>query len=440
VVTIIVGVINMNEPSRRDLLKLVGTVGIAGLSGTTVGTDASRDSESTVFDRPSVKDRSQPRAYENYTVRRVPDQYETIQMAVDAAQPRDLVLVKPGVYREEVTVIDTPRLTIRGTNRNEVILDGEFARGNAIVATEDGVTMENMTARNYTYNGFYWTGVNGYRGSYLTAYNNGDYGIYAFNSVNGRFDHSYASGHPDSGFYIGQCNPCHALIENVEAENNALGYSGTNAGGDLLIRDSTWHHNMSGIVPNTLDSEKLAPQSAARIENNTVYANNNETAPTKSIGYPTFGTGINVAGGTDNEIVNNAVRSHSNFGIVLQPYLDSNLWLPERNLVRANSVEDSGRADLALGAPAGVDNRFEDNEFSTSRPSNIEDSGILAGLKRSIGDPWVTLVGAKAYLQTELGSYPGGDWRKQPIPPEQPSMPNPNQPPREPVGSWEGEN
>ena len=53
-----------------------------------------------------------------------------------------------------------------------------------------------MTARNYTSNGFFWTGVDGYRGSYLTAYRNGDYGIYAFDSVNGLFEHSYAAGQP----------------------------------------------------------------------------------------------------------------------------------------------------------------------------------------------------------------------------------------------------
>ena len=70
-----------------------------------------------------------------------------------------------------------------------------------------------MTARNYTGNGFFWTGVDGYRGSYLTAYRNGDYGIYAFDSVNGQFDHSYASGSPDAGFYIGQCFPCDAVID-----------------------------------------------------------------------------------------------------------------------------------------------------------------------------------------------------------------------------------
>ena len=42
------------------------------------------------------------------------------------------------------------------------------------------------------------------------------------------------SGSPDSGFYIGQCNPCHAVITDVVSEYNQLGYSGTNSSGRPL--------------------------------------------------------------------------------------------------------------------------------------------------------------------------------------------------------------
>ena len=42
----------------------------------------------------------------------------------------------------------------------------------------------------------------GLQGSYLTAYNNGDYGVYAFDAVDGVLEHSYASGSPDAGFIL----------------------------------------------------------------------------------------------------------------------------------------------------------------------------------------------------------------------------------------------
>ena len=158
---------------------------------------------------------------------------------------------------------------IRGLDRNRTILDGEFERENGVfVVGADGVAVENLTARNFTENGFFWNGVLGYRGSYLTAYRNGDYGVYAYDSQYGQFDHSYASGSPDSGFYIGQCNPCHAVITDVVSEYNQLGYSGSNSSGDLYLVNSDWSRNRTGIVPNSFGGEELAPQGQATIAGN----------------------------------------------------------------------------------------------------------------------------------------------------------------------------
>ena len=56
---------------------------------------------------------------------RVPDDYDTIQAAVSGGATGDLVLVGPGVYKEAVDV-ETADLTIRGLDRNEVVLDGGF--------------------------------------------------------------------------------------------------------------------------------------------------------------------------------------------------------------------------------------------------------------------------------------------------------------------------
>jgi hypothetical protein len=56
----------------------------------------------------------------------------------------------------------------------------------------------------------------------------------------------------------------------TNAENNGLGYSGTNAGGDLELVNLVWRRNMSGIVPKTLDTERLAPQRSAYIAGNLI--------------------------------------------------------------------------------------------------------------------------------------------------------------------------
>ena len=356
---------------------------------------------------------------------RVPQDAATIQEAVDAAEPGGLVLISPGVY-EEAVVVTTPFLTIRGLDRNETILEGGFELDNGIQVIEaDGVAIENLTARNYVLNGFFWSSVFGYRGSYLTAYGDGDYGLYAYDSAYGQFDHSYASGHPDSGFYIGQCHPCHAVITDVLAENNAIGFSGTNAGGDLFIVNSEWRDNMSGIVPNTLDSEELAPQSDAVIAGNYVHDNNNADAPAKEIAYPSLGIGIIVNGGRDNLVTQNLVENHVNFGIALLPSPDENVWLTEGNEVRDNVIRSSGDADLVLAAPAAGGDCFSGNRFSTSLPAAIEwRNGCGSWLRPMAGGSVGAAIGPLTrFLQASLGEIEVGDWRAQPAPPPQENMP-----------------
>ena len=365
----------------------------------------------------------------------VPQDVATIQGAVDDARPGGMVLIDAGVYRESVTVT-TPYVTIRGMDRNGVVIDGAFERAVGIHVIEaDGVTIENLTVRNHLVNGVQWSSVHGYRGSYLTAYNNGDYGVFASDSQWGQFDRSYASGSPDSGFYIGQCFPCHAVVRNVLAEHNALGFSGTNAGGDLAIVNSEWRHNLAGIVPNTLDSEADPPQRDMLVAGNFVHDNNSRTADSTSLTYPTFGAGILVTGGVGNVIVGNLVQNHESYGIAMLPDLDRNVWVTSGNVVRDNVVRASGLADLALGAPAAGDDCFAGNDAATSSPPAIE---LIRGcdgwfIGAGGGSPAPTLHAGVRFLEALDGDFPHGDWQSQPAPPGQPTMPDPERAPPSPA-------
>lgn len=364
----------------------------------------------------------------------VPVDKPTIQAAVDAAQAGDLVLVAPGVYHEAVRIC-TADLTIRGEDRNKTILDGQSKLTNGFTVLADNVIIENMTAHHYAGNGFYWTNQIGYRGSYLTAYDNGDYGIYAFGSTHGDFDRSYASGSPDSGFYIGQCYPCDAIINQVTSEWNGLGYSGTNAGGNLVIENSEWRLNSAGIVPNTLDSEKGPPERGTTIINNDVHDNGNEQAPYNLWSHIPLGDGILVPGGDLNYIANNRVRNNSEYGILVVGNIDRNFWLASGNVVTGNTVSGSGVADLGLASPSGANNCFADNKAATTLPPLLEVSHACGTLLPIIGggDFSITLRLLAKYANTGFStpgpSYHPPDYRLAPAPPSQQSMPDVNAPP-----------
>jgi hypothetical protein len=391
------------------------------------------------------------------TTRRVPEDFATIQAAVDAADPGDLILIGAGTYPEEV-VVETDDLTIRGLDRNETILDGGFSLQNGIrVAGAKGVAIENMTARNYAKNGFFWTGSEGYRGSYLTAYRNGDYGVYAYDSVKGQLEHSYASGSPDAGFYIGQCYPCDAVIDDVISEFNGLGYSGTNSGGNLLIVNSTFRFNRAGIVPNSGSYELCYPSRGTTIIGNLVYSNNQPDTPAIADALLAMGNGILPSGAVNTDIERNRVWDHERTGIGLVPYPEEDasdvpppesadetpcaetkdnpppdpasvpdlvIWEPRANNVQDNVVEDSRLADIAVGSlddVSALGNCFSGNTFATSAPLDLE-ALAPCGAAGNGGDFNAGALDLAALIATV--PPPSGDYKTSPQPPAQPNMPD----------------
>ena len=332
-------------------------------------------------------------------------QYSSIQAAVNAAKPGDTILVAPGDYRETddltnwnpttaahggfgAVLVTTPDLTIRGLNRNTTIVDGtksgptcssapgdqqygyvdgtKAAGRNGIVAYEaNNVHIENLTTCNFLTgndgggNGVWWNGgadteqihLHGYEGSYLTATSTyfggesvaGSYGIFSSDAAGpATWTNIYANNQNDSGMYVGACKQlCGITVSQAWMENNALGYSGTNSGGAIVIKNSRFDHNQDGFDTNTqIAGDPPAPQNGACpnngispiththscwvLEDNVFNANNNPNVPeagTAAAG-PT-GTGMTLSGGRNDTVRNNTFSNNNAWGMLMVPYPDS---------------------------------------------------------------------------------------------------------------------
>jgi hypothetical protein len=154
----------------RDRLWLVATSVVLVLAVAGVASAASR---------PGSGRWQEDRGQGTPTIR-VPQDRPTLLEAIEASTPGSVIVLDRGIYPGgDIVPESKPGITIRGVDRNEVVFDGRDEIANALVIEADNVTVENMSAHNFVGNGFYWTGVEGYAGRYLTVWNVGLYGIYA---------------------------------------------------------------------------------------------------------------------------------------------------------------------------------------------------------------------------------------------------------------------
>jgi len=399
--------------------------------------------------------------------------FKTIQAAVNAAKPSDWILIAPGDYHEKGDMgadapsasdvsdgwyggvdIATPRIHLRGMNRNSVIVDGTLAkastpcsaaassqntlggkgRNGILIWKANGVSIENLTVCNFLAgtgnagNEIWWNGgsgsskigLSGYSGNYLTAtstYFKGSdptnpsvcatcalYGIFSSDSTGPAFlTKLYANNFSDSGMYVGACQRvCNVTINHDWMEDNALGYSGTNSGGRVIVENSMFDNNKEGFDTNTaLTGDPPPPQdgrctgTASRTRcwvftHNTLENNNNPNVPISgTAGLGPTGTGMTISGGRYDTITNNTFIDNGAWGMAFVPYPEGNLTSDGRTCrgtggIVATSLKISGLRCL-YDAWAGMlsNNRFSGNGFF-GNPGNADFANLVAGGGRPV--------------------------------------------------------
>jgi Right handed beta helix region len=314
---------------------------------------------------------------------RVPQDVPTVPLAIAQAQPGDTIVLEAGTYPGGYVVPEAKHdITIRGLDRNTVVLDGEDRRRDGFLIHADGVSILNLSAHNFRRNAFYWLAADRFRGSYLTAWNVGGYGIYVEDGEQGVLDHDYVSGAADAAYYVGECRPCGATLTRVVATLSAVGYSGTNAT-DVAIRDSVFDRNGAGILPNSYANEALPPQERTTIVRNRVTRSGRARVPIRTALAGFVGICIAIAGGKTNVVRQNRVTGSERYGIAVFPTarfvsFSPNApepgppWRPRGNRVARNVVTGSGIADLALAKGSGSRNCFTRNVAGRTLPRDLQ--------------------------------------------------------------------
>ena len=80
--------------------------------------------------------------------------YTTIQAAINDANQGDMIIVHEGIYNENVVI--NKSLTIQGTDKENVIIDGTGLSGKGVSVEADYVTIKNLTIRNFKSGNWPW--------------------------------------------------------------------------------------------------------------------------------------------------------------------------------------------------------------------------------------------------------------------------------------------
>jgi len=270
----------------------------------------------------------------------VPDDYPTIQAAIDAASSGDTIFVRAGVYAENLVV--NKKISLIGEDAPTTIIDGSRT-GSVVNITSSDVQVTGFTIRNSGPQGWVNAAIRLEGASNCSIYGNNittntGYGIWLSSSSdnNSIYGNSITANNLD-GIYL-LFSHQNSIYENViknnrqgiafgsSSDNNHInGNNIANNGRGIFISSSNYNHVNGNSITNSVDGIRLEGSSSNSISGNNITANtqdsiglylssNSNNIYENSISNNSAGIKI---GGSSNNVYRNNITANNNFGIGL---------------------------------------------------------------------------------------------------------------------------
>lgn len=349
---------------------------------------------------------------------------DSIQAAVDQANPGDVVRIAPGTYTEAgqpcptepgntcAVVVAKDDISIVGpaddSGEPAVILQAGQDQdvGISVGAGDDpsscvddaeqrlhGSLIRRIQVQGFGDDGVFLQCVDGFRVTHVVANDNLEYGIFPSHTRDGRVDHSQASGANDTGIYIGQSFD--SRVDHNVATDNVSGFELENSM-NIRADHNLAQGNTGGLLSFTLPFLDVKQNADNVIRENIVLRNNRPNTcldPEDSVCLVPQGTGMLLMAVDTNQASHNIVRGNDSFGIAvsnicvaqqLPPAVCASLDIepnPDGNRITSNTVTGNGgnpdpalppvfAVDLAWDT-TGVGNCWSGNVFDTAFPPDL---------------------------------------------------------------------
>ncbi len=244
---------------------------------------------------------------------KVPDDYRTIQEAVEAAMPGDVIEVSTGFYNENV-IINKP-LAVNAPHQDSVIQAADTSLP-CMLITVDNTSISGLSCQKGSYGIWLMKSNNGCI-SNCSCSNNEDHGIFLVSSENNSLSHNNCSNNEDHGIFL------------VSSENNSLSHNNcsNNEQCGILLYDSRnnslshstcLNNDRCGIMLDSSGSNSILNSTCSNNEGGIILkssTNNTLTGNTANLNEQYHG--IALIASNNNGIIDNNASNNFQCGIAL---------------------------------------------------------------------------------------------------------------------------